>query len=302
MYPSFFESFESSFDQALRRIRAGQIRMADLFERPVSVGPLATSVAIRLDGNKLSITTRNRSKVYRVDIPDVNALSSESPVHVYQSDSDEPATTREETLGKFITEDIPDSYRRLHDKVISVIQNALAAVNLKLPAAAKPVDASAVAPASQSEGQPEAASSSQEASQPANSEPLQAAAQPGDIAEASAQGEGGASSEAPADTPEFTRYMVRREGQPDLEFQGKLIAQVHSLPINRRQHALEVYETSSGKFVGVKAGLSWWPGERARIDVKVGTSKQELVELFGYSYIAKALYEQLDLSTAEVVD
>lgn len=292
MYSSIFDSFDSSFDEALRRIRSAHVRMADLFERPFVAAPSSQSVSVRMEGNRLNITTRNGSCVYRVYIPDVNGLSSESPVKVYQAGAPgEQEKTREIRLGEFISENLENGYRRLHDKVISVLQDALAAVNLKLPAAAQPAKLEQSETSSDSSASESAAQASQE---PAESQ------QP--VARADAEG---AIAEVPAAAekkPEFSTYLIRREGKPDLQFQGKLIAQVYSATINRRQHVLEVYETPSGKFVAVKAGLSWWLGERSRYEALVAASKEDLVEFFGYGAYAKALYEQLGLSTVETVD
>jgi len=107
---------------------------------------------------------------------------------------------------------------------------------------------------------------------------------------------------APAPAEEYTWYHVRREDQPDLRFRGKSLGCVHTAVRNGRQTALEVFVTPSGKYVGIKLGLSYWLGERDIATVHVADTLAELVPFFGFSPLSKALYERLAVSTAEVLE
>lgn len=104
----------------------------------------------------------------------------------------------------------------------------------------------------------------------------------------------------PAD--EYPWYHVRRDDQPDLRFRGKSLGCVHTAVRNGRQTALEAFVTPSGKYVGIKLGLSYWLGERDIATVHVADSLAELVSFFGFSPLSKALYERLAVNTAEVLE
>jgi len=106
----------------------------------------------------------------------------------------------------------------------------------------------------------------------------------------------------PETADEFAWYHVRRDDQPDLRFRGKSLGCVHTALRNGRQTALEVFVTPSGKYVGLKLGLSYWMSERDIATVQVADSLAELVPFFGYSVLAKALYERLTVPTAEVLE
>lgn len=101
---------------------------------------------------------------------------------------------------------------------------------------------------------------------------------------------------------EYAWYQVTRDDQPDLRFRGKRIAAVESPLRSGRKTVFEVFQTPSGKFVGVQVGLSYWMGERNRFAVKVTETADELVQLFGYSPLAKALYAQLKVASAEILE
>lgn len=122
-------------------------------------------------------------------------------------------------------------------------------------------------------------------------------------AEATAPGETAAAPQDPA-APEddYAWYQVARDDQPDLRFRGKRIAAVESVLRNGRKTVFEVFQTPSGKLVGVHAGLSYWMGERNRYTVQVAERAEDLVSFFGYSPLAKALYGQLKVASAEVLE
>lgn len=109
-------------------------------------------------------------------------------------------------------------------------------------------------------------------------------------------------SEAAKSAPEYSTWLVRREGERDLRFQGKVIAAVESFPRQGRQKVLKVIQTPGGKFIGLSLGTSMWLGETDRAQVKVADKLEELVDLFGYNALAKALYDQLSLAHEEVID
>jgi len=107
--------------------------------------------------------------------------------------------------------------------------------------------------------------------------------------------------DVPAIDP-FDWYVIRRHDQPDLRFRGKLIARADSTIRRGRKTIFQVFQTPSGKYVGVALGVSYWAGERDLATSLVTENLETLVDLFGYSPLAKALYMQLALSTEEVIE
>lgn len=107
---------------------------------------------------------------------------------------------------------------------------------------------------------------------------------------------------AQAPKPEFTCFVVPRHNQADLRFEGKLVAGVQSALMRGRCFILSVYQTKGGKFVGVKRGVSLLLGERDNFEALVAGAIEELVPFFGYSPLPKVLYQQLGLTTDEVVE
>lgn len=112
----------------------------------------------------------------------------------------------------------------------------------------------------------------------------------------------GAAEAASGTEEEFSWYHVKREDQADLNFRGKRIAKAETPLRHGRQNVYQVFVTPSGKYVGLKLGLSLWAGERDIATVNIAESAEALVPFFGYSPLAKALYAQLSLQTAEVVE
>jgi hypothetical protein len=176
---------------------------------------------------------------------------------------------------------LPEQFRALHTRVLDYLKKMLPeALLAKLQAVPKTATATATnAPASATTS---AATAATDATAPA---PETDAAAP-----------------APASADEYSWYHVRRDDQPDLRFRGKSLGCVHTAVRNGRQTTLEVFVTPSGKYVGIKLGLSYWLGERDIATVHVADTLSELVPFFGFSPLSKALYERLAVSTAEVLE
>lgn len=118
-----------------------------------------------------------------------------------------------------------------------------------------------------------------------------------------------AATESPATTAapdataqEFVVYCIPRENLPDLKFKGKPVAHVESAMLRGRRQLYDVFVTPAGKLVCVKAGQSYWVGERTKIEVAVACTQQEVIAFFGFSALAKLLYTQLALDSAEFID
>lgn len=117
-----------------------------------------------------------------------------------------------------------------------------------------------------------------------------------EVAPAADASAGSPATEQPTEEDPNRWYRVARAGQPDLRFKGRRVAYVQTPLRQGRQHVYSVYATPSGKHVAIKEGLSVWLNERNIVEVKVLEKLDACVEFFGYSGLAKALYQQLGMA------
>lgn len=104
--------------------------------------------------------------------------------------------------------------------------------------------------------------------------------------------------EAPA--PEFTDYVIYRDNAANLKVKGKVIGRTRTVPYAGRYKVFTVIQSQGGKFVGIKEGVSMHLGERNTSEAQVFDSFSDLPGFFGYSPVAKALYEQMGQSAIAV--
>lgn len=100
---------------------------------------------------------------------------------------------------------------------------------------------------------------------------------------------------------EFRPYTLHNDGAADISCEAKVVGQVVRPTVNFRGEILTVLETKAGTRIGVKTGVSLVPGERMRQTAQAFASEKELLEFFGYTPLAKLLYEKLNLAAAQVV-
>lgn len=98
---------------------------------------------------------------------------------------------------------------------------------------------------------------------------------------------------------EFSAKEIARDNQPDLVFNGRVIASKTAPFRNSRNTVYTVYETDTGKIVAVKTGQSLLPGEHTRNETKVCQYLDEIVELFGFNFTTKEMYAQLGVNAVE---
>lgn len=100
------------------------------------------------------------------------------------------------------------------------------------------------------------------------------------------------------DKADFCQWELYVDDEPNLSFTGKSLGRVTSFS---RQHndtrwiELELYRTKAGKYVCERVRRTRWENEQERHEAKVCDSWGEVVEFFGYSDLAKQLYEQAGL-------
>lgn len=113
-----------------------------------------------------------------------------------------------------------------------------------------------------------------------------------------------ASETAETAVPEFCEVIIRRPGERNLRFSGKLLAGVRTGAVFGcgRGWDMRVYQTAGGKIVAVKTGLTSFMGEQDRVTTEVFENLDSIQEFFGASEAAKALYRELSLSFDEVIE
>jgi len=106
----------------------------------------------------------------------------------------------------------------------------------------------------------------------------------------------------PPAEPVMKSFVLACDDAPDLSFEGRALAAVVTPYRNGRAHAYSVFETKAKRIVAVKTGLSLWPAERPRQEVKALDTLQEITGFFGFGPLAKHLYDKLGLQTAVTVE
>ena len=89
-------------------------------------------------------------------------------------------------------------------------------------------------------------------------------------------------------------FVITPNNGIDVEFDGHLIAQASSEPKDDRKRwtELELYRTVTNRFVCVETGKSIVDGEHDRVTVDARNSEAEVIEFFGYGWLAKRLYAE----------
>ena len=101
------------------------------------------------------------------------------------------------------------------------------------------------------------------------------------------------------------KITVKRDDQADLAFSGELIAsasshcnQVHE---QIRWTELCLWRTDGGRFVAGECQRTIWPNETDSYTAQICDDKAGVVETFGYSNLAKSIYEQAKIDATEAV-
>lgn len=107
-------------------------------------------------------------------------------------------------------------------------------------------------------------------------------------------------------------FLIKCDGAPDLIFEGELICRVDNKEENTkggrlksaRWTELELYRTSSGKFVCSKVGRSDKAGEHQQHAAAFFNPKNEkgVIEFFGQGWLSKELYEKAGIANVIRVD
>lgn len=113
---------------------------------------------------------------------------------------------------------------------------------------------------------------------------------------------GGAAEKAAEDADEFHPIIVRRPGERDLSFEGKLLTTARTPFFRQRRKLYMVFQTRSGRYIGIKIGETMRLGESNRVKVQVANELSALTDFFGSDALAKALYARLGVTHLEIID
>jgi hypothetical protein len=105
----------------------------------------------------------------------------------------------------------------------------------------------------------------------------------------------------------FEEVSLERDGQPTLQFRGRMLARVLGPLVGKRRYVLTVYGTPAGNQVAVREGVSLVPFETPRVEaVKLPQEAEErlaaLQAFFGFNPTARTLYRALGVEPVETVE
>lgn len=106
-------------------------------------------------------------------------------------------------------------------------------------------------------------------------------------------------------------FTVDRTGQRPIKFTGELLAEVESSQNNASPsysgspgswEELKIYKTVKGAYVCQRNDNTAWQGGRDVIEVVVTKDLDEVIEFFGLGWLAKELYDEAGIESAEVIE
>ena len=104
---------------------------------------------------------------------------------------------------------------------------------------------------------------------------------------------------------EGDQWVVVRDGLADLRFTGTVVAEESSRewsgPRSLRWDVLELYRTRSGTWVCSREHHTRYAKEQGSREGAVCASTAEVVQFFGYGFLAKQLYAAAGISCAEAI-
>ncbi len=111
-------------------------------------------------------------------------------------------------------------------------------------------------------------------------------------------------------TPE--KILVERDNGRNLSFSGELIAKASSSD-NRamgsswsgetgRWQVLRLYKTARGKYVAQRINRTRWQGDRDTSEAVICENEGQVIEFFGYGWLAKDLYYSAGIDASVDVD
>lgn len=97
-------------------------------------------------------------------------------------------------------------------------------------------------------------------------------------------------------------YEVEVTDAPNIKFTGECLGQVTGPKVTGQWTILLLYKTQAGSFVCSQKTFSIWVGARDYFSGEVCQTLGGVQEFFGFSDLAKELYEEAGLPTAREID
>ena len=107
-------------------------------------------------------------------------------------------------------------------------------------------------------------------------------------------------------------FQIDRDNGASLIFNGELLAKVSSSDNNAsgssysgetgRSQVLSLYRTEKGRYICQKINRTCWQGERDSRTAIVCDDHKQIIEFFGYGWLAKDLYYEVGINAAVRVD
>ncbi|MCP4342115.1 MAG: hypothetical protein GY799_25335 [Desulfobulbaceae bacterium] len=105
-------------------------------------------------------------------------------------------------------------------------------------------------------------------------------------------------------------FIVPRDDKPALQFKGKLLASMASVPgrgltyysgETGRWTELKLYLTVGGKLICHQRKLSQWADSMDSSTAAVCDTKEEVIAFFGHGWLADHIYADAEISDVELV-
>lgn len=101
-------------------------------------------------------------------------------------------------------------------------------------------------------------------------------------------------------------FTLTRDGGKDVRFSGEMLGEASSHAgrgeEQNRWAEIRLYRTGGGKYVCEQVGRTQTPGEHDRHTVVVCDTVEEVINFFGFGWLAKELYQRAGIDAVEVVD
>lgn len=266
-------------------------------------GGLTARLHVPEASNTLSLSMVEGSRAFSVKIPLALREGKLAPVEVTWAQAGEEPQTTHLSASEFLSLEAPAEFKELHARLSSYLQSVLPVALLQKLGMGKAQggqssDEASAAAAPETPNSDRPAAGEQKSSAPASPE-----ADPEADSDASDESKPASTQPLCEQKPDpFQPVRLSRANLCDLEFDGRLLAQVASPLQHGRQFVLRVFETRGGKFVATRTGVSLWIGEHTKAETAVYDTLQDVPKLLGFSPLAKHLYGALGLNTAQRID
>jgi hypothetical protein len=103
------------------------------------------------------------------------------------------------------------------------------------------------------------------------------------------------------------QFSLKRDNGRDIKFNGENLSSVDSRDYGYKRSTamrwteMALYYTEGENFIVSISGRSNMPGEVDRVKAHVFENKQDMLDDIGFSYLAKAMFDEAGISSEEVI-